>query len=164
MLYEIEQSYFPRRIVFLFALFVILLIAYLLFIKYIKKHECFGKSLLLKNFGKVIGSMLLAFAGIITVFCFIENTTYIYLYQTQQCSVVEGTVENFHYTYLNNSYHIDGISFEMQGQQFTIRKGIFNAGYDVGKNIITQEGEKLRIYYIDSGGKEVCTILRIECV
>ena len=84
-------------------------------------------------------------------------------YNNGHYDIVEGEIDNFKYTYPNNSKTPDGISFSVKDTSFLIRKGLFNSGYSVRDNIITQNGQKFKIYYIPvEGDSEITTILRID--
>lgn len=165
MLYEIRQSYLPMEVMLSIILFVAVFTVYLLFIRFIKKQNGYSNSTLVHNIGKLFGVVLIVLSGIFAGYIFCENAYCVYLYKTQKCSVTEGTVTNFQYLYANNSYIINGIAFEINGQKFRIQNGIFNTGYSVDKNIITGNDNNFKIYYVGyNDSSPIRTILRIDPV
>lgn len=165
MLYEIGQSYLPMKVILSAILFITVLAVYLLFMRFIKKQNNYSNSSLVHNIGKLFGGVVIVFAGICAGYVFCENAYCVHLYKTQKCSVIEGTVNNFQYLYANNSYIINGITFDINEQKFRIQNGIFNTGYSVDKNIITGNDNNFKIYYVDYGDDSpIRTILRIDSV
>lgn len=92
-----------------------------------------------------------------------DNIYCMYSYKKANYDIIEGYIEDFEYTYPNNSKMPDGIKFSIKDEKFIVRQGILNTGYSVKNNIINNDGQHLRIYYLPNKvGVPVDTILRID--
>ena len=163
MIYCIEQNYLTKTNLLILALLIVFIIMFFLITKACreKKYEM--------NFSNVyfICRIFMIVCIVFMLILFIlnvgENIYCIDSYKNMRYDTVQGTIENFEYTYPNHSNHADGIKFSINDKQFTVRKGIFNIGYSINDNIITHNGQYLKIYYLPpEGEKYIDTILRID--
>ena len=107
--------------------------------------------------------LILIIMGMIIAFGVCQKIYGITMYRNNKYEVVEGIVENVDEIYANNSYNIIGVHFSIDDIDFTINKGILNAGYSYGDEFTIKSNDFLKIYYIKpSNGKDANFILRID--
>lgn len=107
--------------------------------------------------------MVLVIIGIIIVFGVCQKIYGIAMYKNNKYETVEGTVENVDTIYANNSHIIRGVKFSINDIDFTINKGILNAGYSCDNEFEIMEDDFLKVYYIRPLiGEDVSFILRID--
>ena len=112
-----------------------------------------------------IGMLLLALAvaGMIIAFGVCQKIYGISMYKNNKYETVEGKAENVDIIYANNSDNIIGVDFSINDVEFSINKGILNAGYSYDNEFKISENDYLKVYYIKpADGNKASFILRID--
>lgn len=162
MIYRLDNNYLSFSNIALFIITLILCIS----IIFLKKTDNTHLNEELYKYKKTIMGVFVIMIIMINfiIICSISEKIYfIDCYKNRKYSIVEGAVEDFEYIYDNNGRKKTGVKFKVNNVGFEINKGIINAGYSIRDNIINENGNKYRIYYIENNGNSyVDTILRID--
>jgi heme/copper-type cytochrome/quinol oxidase subunit 2 len=143
---------------YMYAIFIIGAIICLLFLYKFKKYNSSIHSNHFLIIFNTIAISIIVMVGMVCLMGLSQKIYCIYQYSNNNYKKVSGEVANFEYIYDNNSYNVRGVRFNISGKSFYINKGILNAGYSYRDNIISKNGQKYTIYYID----DIDTILRID--
>lgn len=161
MLYCVKPIYLNN----IYLILCILALLFLILFWYFRKLKKNCNSNTNNIYSICQGVFVIAFSLllIMLIVSMIDNIYCVYSYKQANYGIIEGYIEDFEYTYPNNSKVPDGIKFSIGDEKFIVRQGILNTGYNVKYNIINNNGQHLRIYYLQNEtGIAVDKILRID--
>jgi len=159
MIYLFDLHYFDISNIVLF----IIVVGIILFVAFVGKCTVINDetpSYLLMV--RCICVFLIVVLGIVNFISLGQKAYAVNVYKNNECGVIEGEIEHLEYIYANNSTQIIGLKFSIKDKHFKINNGILNIGYSINDNIINQDGEKFKIYYLNTEKNFIDTILRID--